>query len=94
MDIVIGKGSTEFGIGSVLADMVKAIFHDEHRVMPVSALLQGEYGQRDVYAGVPAIIGRDGIEHIIEINLTEEEQKQFNESCDVIRKHIALAATL
>lgn len=94
MDIVIGKGATEFGIGAVLADMVKAIFHDEHRIMPVSALLQGEYGQRDVHAGVPAVIGRNGIEQIIEIKLTKEEQKQFNDSCDVIRKHIAIAETL
>jgi L-lactate dehydrogenase len=94
MDIVTGKGATEFGIGAVLADMVKAIFHDEHRIMPVSALLQGEYGQKDVHAGVPAVIGRNGIEQIIEIKLTKEEQKQFYDSCDVIRKHIAIAETL
>ncbi len=91
MDIINGKNSTEFGIGSVLADVVKAIFHDEHRVMPVSALLEGEYGQTDLHVGVPAIIGKHGVEEIIELHLTEEEQKLFEESCHVIRKHIALA---
>jgi len=91
MDIINGKHSTEFGIGSVLADMVKAIFHDEHRVMPVSALLEGEYGQTDLHVGVPAVIGKHGIEETIELHLTEEEQKLFDESCNVIRKHIALA---
>lgn len=91
MDIINGKNSTEFGIGSVLADMVKAIFHDENRVMPVSALLEGEYGQRELHVGVPAVIGKNGIREIIELHLTEEEQKSFAESCYVIRKHIALA---
>lgn len=91
MDIVIGKGSTEFGIGSVLGNMVKAIYHDEHRIMPVSALLQGEYGQQGVYAGVPAIIGKNGVEGIIEICLTEKEIELFQKSCDMIRKHIKLA---
>ncbi|MEN6390093.1 MAG: L-lactate dehydrogenase [Syntrophomonas sp.] len=91
MDIINGKGSTEFGIGSVLADMVKAIFHDEHRVMPVSALLEGEYGQSGLYAGVPAVIGKNGLEEIVELHLIVEEQKLFGESCDVIRRHIALA---
>ncbi|MEQ8174637.1 MAG: L-lactate dehydrogenase [Syntrophomonadaceae bacterium] len=91
MDIINGKGSTEFGIGSVLADMVKAIFHDEHRVMPVSALLEGEYGQSGLHAGVPAVIGKNGLEEIVELHLSVEEQKLFGESCDVIRRHIVLA---
>ncbi len=94
MDVVIGKGSTEFGIGTVLADMVKAIFHDEHRIMPVSAYLDGEYGEREVHAGIPAIIGRNGIEEIIELSLSPQEQKMFHDSCEVIRKHIAIAAKL
>lgn len=91
MDVVIGKGFTEFGIGTVLADMVKAIFHDEHRVLPVSVLLEGEYGQKDLHVGVPAVLGKNGIEEIIELQLSEEEQRLFDESCNVIRKHIAIA---
>lgn len=94
MDIVIGKGSTEFGIGTVLADMVKAILHDEHRILPVSALLEGEYGQAGLHAGVPCVIGKNGIEEIIELNITKEEQELFEASCNVIRKHITIAATI
>ena len=90
-DIIKGKGSTEFGIGTVLADMVKVILHDEHRVMPVSALLEGEYGQVGLHAGVPAILGRNGIEEIIELKLSKEEQALFQASCDIIRQHIVLA---
>jgi L-lactate dehydrogenase len=94
MDVINGKGSTEFGIGTVLSDMVRAIYHDEHRVMPVSALLEGEYGQTGLHAGVPAILGRNGLEEIIELKLLPEEQQQFENSCNVIRKHIALAAEI
>lgn len=91
MDVVNGKGSTEFGIGTVLADMVKAILHDEHRVMPVSAFLEGEYGQKNLHIGVPAVIGKNGIKEIIELHLSPKEQKLFEESCEVVRKHIGIA---
>lgn len=94
MDIINGKGSTEFGIGSVLADMVKAVFHDEGRVVPVSALLEGEYGQTGLHAGVPAVIGKNGLEEIIELHLNAEEQQLFNKSCEVIRRYIALAGQI
>ena len=90
MDIINGKGSTEFGIGAALADMAKAVLTNEHRVLPASVLLEGEYGQNNVNAGVPCIIGRNGIEEIIELKLTEEENKLFASSCDVIREHIKL----
>lgn len=88
MDIINGKGSTEFGIGYVLADMAKAVWMDEHRVLPASVLLEGEYGQKAVHAGVPCVIGREGIEQIIELKLTETEQMQFAASCDIIRTHM------
>ena len=91
-EIIEGKGSTEFGIGAALADMVKCILRDEHRVLPASVLLQGEYGQQDLHAGVPCVIGRDGIEDIIELPLNDAEQQAFEETCTVIRTYIARAA--
>lgn len=94
MDIINGKGSTEFGIGYVLADMAKAVLMNEHRVLPASVLLEGEYGQKNVHAGVPCIIGSNGIEEIIELKLTEEESQQFADSCDIIRKHIKMAENI
>ncbi|WOC32707.1 MULTISPECIES: L-lactate dehydrogenase [Caproicibacterium] len=93
-DIVDGKGCTEFGIGMVCADLVQAIFNDERRILPVSTLLEGEYGQTGVHAGVPAVIGKNGVEQILEIDLTPEEQKAFAHSCDVIRGFLARADQL
>ncbi len=91
MDIINGKNSTEFGIGQVLSELCACILRDEKRVLPLSALLEGEYGQRDVHCGVPCLVGRDGIESVIELPLNEAELAKLNESCQIIRKHIALA---
>lgn len=91
MDIINGKGSTEFGIGAALADMARAVFTNEHKILPASVLLEGEYAQSNVHAGVPCIIGREGIEGVVELKLTEEENHLFAYSCDIIRKHIKIA---
>lgn len=88
MDIINGKGSTEFGIGSAVADMVKAILLNEHRMLLASPLLLGEYGQEGVHAGVPCLIGANGIEKVIELLLSEAEREAFAKSCEVIRSHI------
>lgn len=85
-EVIEGKGSTEFGIGIVLSEIVRSIFHDSKKVLPASPLLEGEYGQCGIHAGVPCLIGKNGIERIIEIPLTDQEQKKFDHSCDVIRK--------
>lgn len=90
-DIINGKGSTEFGIGAACADICKAIFHDEKRVIPASVLLEGEYGMRDVSCGVPCVIGRNGIEDIIELPLNEKEKEQLAYTCKVIRENIERA---
>jgi L-lactate dehydrogenase len=94
MIVITGKKSTEFGIGIVLSDIVKSIFHDEKRIWPLSVHLDGEYGQKDVAAGVPVVIGAGGIEEIVEMDLTEEEEKQFSHSCDVIRGYLKKAEEL
>ncbi|WP_413840470.1 L-lactate dehydrogenase [Clostridioides sp. ZZV14-6044] len=90
-DVLYGKGSTEFGIGTALTEIVKAIFHNERKILPVSTLLDGQYGQKDVFAGVPAIIGINGVESIVEINLTDDEQKKFNKSCTILKEYIQIA---
>lgn len=89
MDIIEGKGSTEFGIGAVLSDIANAVFHDERRILAVSALLEGQYGQSGLHAGVPAVIGKSGVEEVPELSLTQQETRQFALSCDVIRTHLA-----
>ncbi|MBQ7534606.1 MAG: L-lactate dehydrogenase [Stomatobaculum sp.] len=92
MIIIEGKKSTEFGIGSAAADLVRCIFLDEKRILPASVLLQGEYGESEVHCGVPCRIGAGGIEKIIELPLSEKEKEQLHHSCEIIREHIALAA--
>ena len=91
MVIIEGKKSTEFGIGSAAADLVKCILLDEKRIFPVSALLEGEYGENGVHCGVPCRIGSGGIEKIIELSLSEKEKEQLHHSCEVIREHIRIA---
>ncbi|NJI80242.1 L-lactate dehydrogenase [Clostridioides difficile] len=94
ISIINGKDCTEFGIGTALVEIVKAILHNEKKILPVSTLLEGQYNETNVFAGVPCVIGKDGIEEIIEINLTEDEQNEFSKSCSVLREHIALSKTL
>ncbi|MGE4276183.1 MAG: L-lactate dehydrogenase [Lawsonibacter sp.] len=94
MEIIEGKGSTEFGIGRALAVLAGCILRDEKRILPVSVLLDGEYGQRGVHCGVPCRIGKNGIEEIIPLNLTAEEQQMLDASCRVIKTHIDMAAAL
>ncbi len=92
--ILGGKGSTEFGIGASIAEVVRAIFHDENRVLPVSVRLDGAYGWQDVYASVPALLNRNGVADIIELQLTPTEQAQFDASCKTMSENYQLSLTL
>ncbi len=88
MDVIEAKGSTEFGIGQALASLCGSILADEKRVLPLSVELQGEYGQTGVHCGVPCRVGRQGIEEIVVLPLTAQEQQQLDAACRVIRSHI------
>lgn len=90
-EVIRGKGSTEFGIGAAIAELIKVILNNERKVLPVSVLLEGQYGQRAVYASVPAVIGKNGVEEIVEIPLTDTEIAEFAASCNEIRKNFCLA---
>lgn len=79
------KGCTEFGIGNIAGMLIRAIFHDEKLIWPCSVALEGEYGQEDVAVGVPCVIGKNGIEEILEVKLDEAEEHKFLRSCDIIR---------
>lgn len=87
MDVVVGKGSTEFGIGQATAGLCAALLDGGGAVLPLSAALEGEYGQEGIHVGVPCRIGRGGIEEIIELELGEEERTAFEASCAVIRDY-------
>ncbi|WP_025688138.1 L-lactate dehydrogenase [Paenibacillus zanthoxyli] len=87
-EIFTRKGSTHFGIGSALAYIARSILNDEHKIIAVSAILDGEYGQKGICTGVPAIIAGEGIQELLELNLNEEESAKFTASCDIIRRSI------
>ena len=88
------KGCTEFGVTSATAELVRAIYHNEHKVLPVSVYLDGPYGIKDSFASVPVKIGKDGVEDIIELHLTEEENAELQASIKVLKEHFARALTL
>lgn len=87
--IVGGKGCTEFGIGQIVANLVTAILHDEKRVTPLSVHLDGEYGESGIATGVPCVVGADGIEAVLELNLSYDERQAMRRSCDIIRENLA-----
>jgi malate dehydrogenase len=70
--------------------MVAAVLRDEKRVLPVCALLEGEYGLSGVFVGVPARLGRGGMEAVIELKLTEAESAALRRSAESVRSNCAL----
>lgn len=84
--IIDAKQATYYGIGMALTRITKAVLGDENSVLTVSAMLKGEYGQRNVFAGVPCVINGNGIRRILELPLTEEEQKLFHVSCRTLQE--------
>lgn len=84
-EIIDGKGMTSFGIATATAAIVRAIFHNANRVMMLSALLEGEYGENDIFASVPCIINNTGIKEIVQVRLTNDETRQLKKSMDIIR---------
>ena len=83
--IIQAKGSTDFGIGGCLARITRAIFMNEDVVLPVSAKLDGQYGQSDIYIGTPAVVNRNGIREAIELHLNDEELEKFTHSAETLR---------
>lgn len=86
-EILKRKGTTYYGIGTACAGIVKAILNDENRIIPVSTLLEGEYGEKDVYAGVPVVLNRSGAYDVLEIHMAPGELARFKESTKLIREY-------
>lgn len=85
-EIINRKGVTNFGIGMALARITKAILNNENSILPVSCQLDGLYGQDDIYMSVPAVVNRDGVREVIELDLNEEEKELFAKSADALRE--------
>jgi len=73
-----------------VAEMVDAIVHNRRRILPTVCLLEGEYGHHDIALGVPAVLGQNGVEDIIQLNMNEAEQTMFNQSAEIVRKDLDL----
>ncbi|WP_050637014.1 L-lactate dehydrogenase [Candidatus Stoquefichus sp. SB1] len=85
-EIIERKKATYYGIGLSLNKLVLSIFDDTHKILCVSAYLDHEYKHKDIYMGVPCVIGRDGIKEIIELPLNGVDQAKFDESYEILRK--------
>ena len=85
-EIINKKKATYYGIGMGLTKIIKAILNDEHEILTVSTYLNGEYGQDDIFIGVPAIVNASGIQEILNLKLSEEEKEKFNYSCSVLNE--------
>ncbi|MDP2921055.1 MAG: malate dehydrogenase [Candidatus Omnitrophota bacterium] len=88
----LGTGSAYFAPSASVFFMLKSIIKDEKKVMCASAYLNGEYGEKDVYIGVPVILGSQGIDKVIETELSEQEKKAFKESA--LQIHEGISKTL
>lgn len=87
------QGSAFYAPGASIVQMVEAIVKDKKRLLPAAAYLEGEYGIRDVYVGVPILLGAGGVEKIIEVELTSEEQADLQRSADAVTQLIQVLKT-
>ncbi len=86
---LLGNGSAFYAPASSAILMAESYLFDKRRVLPVAANLNGEYGVKGIYIGVPAVIGKNGVEKIVEIKLNAQEQTMFNRSVEAVKKLIA-----
>jgi malate dehydrogenase len=85
---LLEKGSAFYAPAASAIAMAESYLRDRKRVLPCAALLRGEYGLRDLYIGVPVVIGAGGVERVVEIQLLPDEKAAFDKSCDAVRKLI------
>lgn len=82
---LLGDGSAYYAPAAAIVEMVEAILKDQRRILPSIAYLEGEYGFSDLYLGVPTILGKHGIEQVLELDLTDEEKAALSRSVDSVR---------
>ncbi len=82
---LLERGSAFYAPAASAVAMAESYLKDKRRVLPCAALLTGQYGVKDLYVGVPVVVGKNGIEKIIEIALEPAEQAAFDKSCAAVR---------
>ncbi|AZP92821.1 MULTISPECIES: L-lactate dehydrogenase [Enterococcus] len=84
-EIIDRKKATYYGIGMSTTRIVKAILNNEQAVLPVSAYLNGEYGEEDIFTGVPSIVDENGVREIIDLSITPQEKAMFHQSVSELK---------
>lgn len=87
-EIIEKKKATYYGIGLGLTRIVKTILNDTNEILTVSSYLNGEYGQKDIYIGVPTVINSEGARELLELDLFKEDQERLENSCKVLRENM------
>lgn len=85
---LLKQGSAWYAPGASAAQMVGSILHDKNRLLPCAVYADGQYGLKDVYVGLPAVIGREGVKKIVELKLNDEEMAALKKSAQSIRENI------
>lgn len=85
-EIIDRKGATFYGIGMCITNICENIINDSNNILVVSSYLNGQYGFKNIYTGVPVIINNKGVKEIIELNLSKDESKQFNKSTNQLKE--------
>jgi malate dehydrogenase len=87
---LLETGSAFYAPAASAIDMAKSYLYDKRKIMPCAAYLNGEYGQKGIYVGVPVIIGKNGVEKVVEIDLNKEEKAAFAKSVDSVKELISI----
>ena len=88
-EIISRKKATYYGVGMALVRITAAIFNNENRIMPISVLNNGVYDCEDqIYVGLPAVLNKDGVHHIVKLKLNDKEVKQLQNSANILRKNL------
>ena len=90
-EIIQRKHATYFGVAMAVKRICEVIIRDEKSILPVSTLLHGEYGIEDVVLSMPCVVGKDGIENMVPISMSEEEKVKLRESAKVLKQVLGLA---
>ncbi|HLV10513.1 MAG TPA: L-lactate dehydrogenase, partial [Halanaerobiales bacterium] len=84
-EIIEKKGATYYAVGLAVARIVESIFRDENTILTVSTVLEGQYGLKGLALSLPAIVGHGGAEKILDLKLSEEEEKELVESGEILK---------
>ncbi len=91
---LLKSGSAYYAPSASQAELVAAVARNEHRLLPITARLHGEFGEKEVTIGVPAVLGRNGVERIVEVEITPSERAAFADSVKAVRADLRVLAEL